>query len=90
MGVGILCDKHDEHACFVCNTTEWAFGPVFDEREGLSASEVAEKFLEWLPLDPREYADNVLEKGYGDFLAALPGIVKAELEQGDDDDETDD
>lgn len=54
MSVEILEDKHGKKVMF-CNTTMWAFGPVFYKNEN------AEDFIEWLPKDARTYSENELE-----------------------------
>jgi hypothetical protein len=51
-----------ECAVMFCSTTGWAFGPVF------ANAEQAERFIDWVPLDPRTYNDSELEGLYGDFL----------------------
>jgi len=39
-----------------CNTSMWAFGPVFREHEDVDA------FIDWLSDDPRTYTDKDLER----------------------------
>jgi len=61
MSVQILEGK--THACLFCNTTDWAFGPLFDD------AEQARRFLRWLPEipDPRRYNDKELEELHFEF-----------------------
>ena len=62
MGVHILQNKEDDHCCFYCSTTEWAFGPV------MRSYEEAEEFENWLkPTDPRKLKDSELESKNDDF-----------------------
>jgi hypothetical protein len=73
MSVVVLSGKAEgvEHACFVCNTSDWAFGPLFDREGDMSAEEVVDAFLEWLPNDPREYSDSELASRHCDFVGQL-------------------
>ncbi len=88
MGVDIIADAADERACLFCNTTDWAFGPVFhmcEEGMGwLGAYEVAERFIKWLPDDPRHYDDAKLRLKQVEFLKELPRLL-VEEEQDDED-----
>ena len=61
MSVQIL--EGDRNACLYCNTSDWAFGPLFED------ADQAERFLKWLPEAPdvRLYTDKQLEKLYYDF-----------------------
>ena len=61
MSVQIL--EGASNACLYCNTTDWAFGPLFED------AEQAERFLRWLPETPdvRLYTDKQLEQLYYDF-----------------------
>ena len=84
MSIQILRNAEDTRAALYCSTTDWAFGPVFSEYredwpggECLDASEVALEFTRWLPMDARQYEDADLEAKYHDFLAALPGLLRA-------------
>lgn len=76
MSVQILHDTRTDAAALFCNTTDWAFGPVF------TTPDQAESFLIWLdagaaarlsvpPImgtangrDPRQFSDNDLERLY--------------------------
>ena len=49
-------------AVLYCSTSMWAFGMVMTDREE------AESFLQWLPLDAREYSDRDLEVKYRQFM----------------------
>jgi hypothetical protein len=78
MGVEVIHNRGQ--AVLICNTTDWAFGPVF---RGSDAEEQAEAFLRWfsedaeeaavqcgilIPIigtDPRMYTDTELECLYG-------------------------
>ena len=63
MGLKILEDKDQQMAVLYCSTTDLAFGPVFYESEylrdefglKLSAGEIAQAFIDWLPIDARKY-----------------------------------
>ena len=59
MSVQIL--EGERNACLYCNTTDWAFGPLFED------ADQAERFLEWLPDDARTYSDKRLEQLFYDF-----------------------
>jgi len=61
MSVQIL--EGASNACLYCNTSDWAFGPLFED------AEQAMRFLEWLPktADVRLYTDKELEKLHCDF-----------------------
>lgn len=50
MGVRIIHDREDDYAALYCSTTMTAFGDVFsgEEKLGLDAGEVANRFLAWL------------------------------------------
>lgn len=58
-----------------CSTTDLAFGPVFYGcgSAGKSAEEEAEAFIEWLPLDAREYVASDLADLYAKFREELEG-----------------
>jgi len=65
MAVDILRNEDDSLAVLYCNTSDWAFGPVFGNGDRSGASEKAEDFLDWLPLDPpREPNESDLERQY--------------------------
>ena len=55
-GLTMSCDilEGDKGACFFCNTTMTAFGPMFDD------GEQAEAFEAWLYFNPRSYTHRVL------------------------------
>jgi hypothetical protein len=71
MGVRILHDRDHNQAVLTCSTTDWAFGPVVGEREGVDAdpSERLEAFLEWLKVDPRAFSESYLATKYSAWLA---------------------
>ena len=54
----------DGTACFYCDTSMVAFGPVAERAEEL------EEFEEELELDPRQYPEAELLKLWADFLEA--------------------
>ena len=67
MGVCILTDG--DNALLYCSTSGWGFGPLFSKDEqGRDAEQMAKRFLNWLPGDPRTYQDHQLEKQYSAFL----------------------
>lgn len=51
MGLQIIIDDSTGIQAFMCNTTDVAFGPVFQSDES------AEEFLDWLGTDPRGLED---------------------------------
>jgi len=48
MGCRILHDRDSNSAVLYCSTTEWAFGPLFNDDGDHDAGERAEAFLRWL------------------------------------------
>ena len=67
MGVEILKDERSGQQVMFCNTSDWAFGPVFHDDED------AESFLVFLaPVDPRSLTDTELARRVSDWRAA-PG-----------------
>ncbi len=71
MGVRILNNEADDLAVIYCSTSDVAFGPVFYEDSGdegdRSASEKAEEFLDWLPVDPRTLSESELAAKYNEW-----------------------
>lgn len=59
MGVSILGGP--DGAVLYCNTTMWAFGPIFED------ADAARAFKAWLDDDPRGYAAAELEGLYGEW-----------------------
>lgn len=59
--------SNENGAVFVCNTSDWAFGPL------MPGENVAEAFLKTFqrPDDPRRYNDAELEKLWSDFRKKL-------------------
>lgn len=55
MGISIIKSKDTELQAMYCNTTMWAFGPIF------KADEDVQEFIDWLGQDPRELVDDILE-----------------------------
>lgn len=75
MSVEVLYDSDKDQAVLVCNTTDTAFGPVFNEiskHHGWSAAEVAENFLRWLVTDARLLGAEALSDAVSRFIAAEP------------------
>ena len=60
MSVQIL--EGESHSCLFCNTTDWAFGPLFED------AEQARRFLATLPKDARRFSDKELAKRHSEFL----------------------
>lgn len=50
MGVRILHDSEHDQAVLYCSTTDWAFGPVFQDSDDgdHDAAERADAFMRWL------------------------------------------
>ena len=65
MGVRILEGENQEGAVLYCSTVDWAFGPVFVDRED------AQSFLDWLSTredrDPRNLTEGELVVYFSDF-----------------------
>ena len=61
MGVRILEDRESGEAVIYCSTTEWAFGPVFP------SGGHAQAFLDWCPVDTRQFTSARLEEEYSTF-----------------------
>lgn len=86
--MGVRTIGHDNFAVMYCSTTDWAFGPVFNERDGHDAFERIESFLRWFkrngdvyPLwydDPRQLTDSELERKYSEWLKQEDEQWKAE------------
>ena len=85
MGCRILYDVQQNMACMYSSNTDFAFGPVSYGEGSLDAVELLEKFIKWLPGDPREYKDYELESKWGDFIIELRAEKLADQE-GDDED----
>lgn len=64
MSVGILKDRDSGQQVLYCNTSDWAFGPVFSDDESV------EGFLVWLRVDPRSFNDAELTRKVSDWRAA--------------------
>lgn len=64
MGVRILEDRETGQAALFCSTADWAFGPLFQNRDR------AESFLAWLDsIDPRRLNDAELEAKHAEWHA---------------------
>ena len=66
MSVEIMRDEKNGQQIMFCNTTDWAFGPVFHDNES------AEGFLAWLRVDPRSLTEAELSRKVADWRAAPP------------------
>tara|TARA_B100001287_G_scaffold271350_1_gene271517 strand:+ start:702 stop:956 length:255 start_codon:yes stop_codon:yes gene_type:complete len=64
MAVGYIENKDGEKALY-CTTTMQAFGPILNEDDDV------EDFLEWLPIDARNYSDQDLNNKYYDWKREL-------------------
>lgn len=53
--------SNEEGAVFICNTTDWAFGPK------MPGANVAEAFLKYLTKDARLFTDSELETRWAEF-----------------------
>lgn len=60
MGIGIIEGRAG--AVLYCNTSMWAFGPVFESEEQ------AQSFLHWLGDDPRSLDECELDEKHRDWL----------------------
>lgn len=69
MATRILHTGDYGRAILYCSTTDWAFGPVFDEDDEHDATSRAEAFLEWLKTDPRLLSDAEMSARYTEWLA---------------------
>ena len=86
MGLKILEDKEQEMAVLYCSVTMFTFGPVFhpsemflDEDGGpLSAGEIAQDFIDWLPKDARKYPLDELSDLWVKFIDERQVEVKGE------------
>lgn len=61
MAVEILVDDSSGRQVLICNTTDVAFGPVFN------SDELANEFLEWLKKDPRDLTQMELSHKVGEW-----------------------
>jgi hypothetical protein len=67
MGVRIL--SGEDAAILYCSTTDWAFGPVFGDRDTHTGTERAAAFLRWFKAEPRRLNYDELEAKYSEWLA---------------------
>jgi len=75
--MGVRTIGHDDFAAMYCSTTDWAFGPVFSERNGYSAYQRIDSFLTWFRYngrvgmlhydDPRQLTDSELSAKYNEW-----------------------
>jgi hypothetical protein len=73
MSVRIISDQYDDMAVLYDSVTETAFGMIVrstDEGD-IGATEVAEKFLDWLECDARERRSDQIREDYNAFLAEI-------------------
>ena len=79
MSVQVLYDPEMEQAAIYCNTTDLAFGPIFNDNGSdgdgpmLDAGQVAWIFLNWLDKDARQYVDQSWDNLRAKFLLWLEG-----------------
>lgn len=76
MSIEILFNENEDQAALYCNTTDWAFGPVFDGKGDFNAKETAQYFLKWLverreTRDARMIPNDELEKYRNEFTAFM-------------------
>ena len=82
MSVQIIEDKEGKNAVLDCNTTEWAFGPVFNDGYSFenwpgswqvkTAGEIAREFLRWHGQpDVRTISDKDLAQKHSEFIVAV-------------------
>ena len=70
MGIDFYKDYRDK-VVMVCNTSDWAFGPIIDDEE------MAERFLKWLgSQDPRSMTDNELDGKFADFRVYWERLIE--------------
>lgn len=74
MGVRILEDN-EVGAVLYCSVTDWAFGPIFADRDE------AQAFLDWLPSDPRSLSDGDLDDKFSEFRVYLADREQKEAEE---------
>jgi len=60
MSVSVITDEYG--AVMYCNTSMWAFGPVFNSEEDVW------QFKSWLNRDPRDYSESELESKYAEWI----------------------
>jgi hypothetical protein len=65
MSLEILFSRDRGQACFVDGCSGTAFGPVFS---GDDAESAAQSFLDWLSVDPRHIALDLLQESYCAWL----------------------
>lgn len=68
MGVDYVVDRENERSCMYCNTTQRAFGPVF---EGADHEAALAAFVAALPDDPRAFSDDKLTEMAEAFVRAM-------------------
>jgi hypothetical protein len=68
MGISIFTDEDNSQFVLACNTTDYAFGPVFFVPGSEDPIELARDFLNFLAKDARLYDDKELFKNYQAFL----------------------
>ena len=86
MGLKILEDKDQQMAVLYCSVTMVTFGPVihpsgcFLDEDGceMSAADIADDFIEWLPIDARKYPLDELSDLWVKFIDERQVEVKGE------------
>lgn len=78
--MGVRTIRGNREAVMYCSSTDWAFGPVFNDTDDHDAEERLESFLRWLgkARDPRQYTDAELESKYSDWRSQEEAQWKAE------------
>lgn len=79
MSCNVLANGDDTRACFWCDTSDWAFGPVFYDSE--SATALAQAFRLSLPRDPREYTASDLENRYAQWQMEQDEVTGRAMER---------
>lgn len=70
MAFEVIIDDTNHRACFMCNTTGVAFGPVLDVPDYLSEDqieELVEDFVRFLNSDPRDVEQSALTSKWYEF-----------------------
>ena len=73
MGLRIIHDERNQHACMYCSTSEWAFGPV---AYGENALKKLEAFQRFLGVDARRLRMDELERKWSEFFIKYENEVE--------------